>query len=169
MTAPIIQTPDFTLRPFLAADASAVATGISAWNVIRMLTSPPHPYAHQDAVDHIDRVKDDAWHWLIDIDGPAGSIAVDNELGYWLAEPHWGKGIMTQAATEVLDVYFDATDNDSVPSGYLYDNPASWRVQEKLGFVHTGEKQVHAHSRGGLVRSIRTKMTRDVWQRRRLA
>ena len=169
MTAPIIQTPDFTLRPFLASDASAVATGISAWNVIRMLTTPPYPFAHQDAVDHIVRVQDDPWHWVIDIDGAVGSIAVDDELGYWLAEPQWGKGIMTQAATEVLDVYFDATDNDHVPSGYLYDNSASWRVQEKLGFVQTGERQSHANSRGGLTRCICTTLTREVWQRRRVA
>ncbi|MEM1452521.1 MAG: hypothetical protein AAGI22_25685 [Planctomycetota bacterium] len=81
MTAQIIDTPDFTLRPFRAADASAVASKIANWDVIRMLTTPPHPYRRQDAVNHIARVQNDDWHWVIDIGGPAGSIAIGKHLG----------------------------------------------------------------------------------------
>ena len=134
MSAPIIQTPDFTLRPFQASDAPAVASGIAHRDVIRMLVSPPYPYALADAVEFIDKVKDDPWHWVIDINGPSGCVAVDEELGYWLAKPYWGRGITTRAVRKLCEIGFAEHQLQRIFARVRDGNQPSIRVLEKCGF-----------------------------------
>jgi len=56
------------------------------------------------------------------------------ELGYWLGVPWWGRGIVPEAAREVLRHAFEDLDLARVWCGYFDGNEKSKRVQEKLGF-----------------------------------
>ena len=78
---------------------------------------------------------------------PIGSIALhfhsdlaekddEAELGYWLGVPYWGRGIVPEAAREVLRHAFDDLELERVWCGYYDGNLKSKRVQEKLGFVY---------------------------------
>ena len=58
------------------------------------------------------------------------------ELGYWLGKPHWGQGIIPEAAEELLRHAFQELGMRSVWCGYYDGNEKSHRVQEKLGFVY---------------------------------
>jgi RimJ/RimL family protein N-acetyltransferase len=60
------------------------------------------------------------------------------ELGYWLAEPFWGKGIMTSAAKAVTDYGFSFFGLNRVFAGPYATNAASARVLEKAGFEREG-------------------------------
>jgi RimJ/RimL family protein N-acetyltransferase len=107
----------------------------------------PHPYTRQDAREYIRDVRDRVpeTSFAIAVDGEAiGSIGfvlhrdverVSAEIGYWLAEPFWGKGIATEALTAVTNLALAThglTRIFAVPFAW---NAASCRVLEKAGYV----------------------------------
>ena len=100
---------------------------------------------------------DDAKHWInianpttpiknfaIVVDGAAvGGIGVvlkddvfrrSAEIGYWLGEEYWGRGIVTEAVRAVTDYAFATFDLCRVYAGVFEWNPASMRVLEKAGY-----------------------------------
>ncbi len=106
----------------------------------------PHPYTRADADQWIARVaaQDPPTHFAIDVGGEAvGGIGFDvkddverrsAEIGFWLGEAHWGKGITTAAARAVTRYAFESFDLCRV-YGYVFEwNAASVRVLEKCGY-----------------------------------
>ena len=77
---------------------------------------------------------------------PIGSIGLHHndlakgedevELGYWLGVPYWGRGLVPEAAREVLRHAFQDLNMARVWCGFYDGNEKSERVQEKLGFRH---------------------------------
>ena len=75
---------------------------------------------------------------------PVGSIGLkrndlaskddEAELGYWIGVPYWGRGLVPEAARELLRRAFEDLDLQRVWCGYYEGNERSKRVQEKLGF-----------------------------------
>ena len=55
----------------------------------------------------------------------------ESELGYWLGQPFWGQGIMTEAVKEVLRHAFEDIGMLKVWVGYYEGNLRSKRIQEK--------------------------------------
>jgi RimJ/RimL family protein N-acetyltransferase len=80
-------------------------------------------------------------------------------LGYWLAEEHWGKGIMTDAVNAVIARFFSVMMGEALFSSVMADNPPSLRIQGKLGFDVTGVEDVYSQSRSAGVRLITTELT----------
>ena len=66
---------------------------------------------------------------LTEFDGYKG-----REIGYVLAHDQWGKGLMAEAVTAVINYLFDEKDLDFLTCGYYDFNNQSRRVQEKCGF-----------------------------------
>lgn len=60
------------------------------------------------------------------------------EMGYWLAEPYWGKGIMSEAARVFSDFAFERFGLLRIYAEPYARNAASCRVLEKAGFVLEG-------------------------------
>jgi RimJ/RimL family protein N-acetyltransferase len=60
------------------------------------------------------------------------------ELGYWLGEPYWGKGIMTEAVKALLEAAFATGFYPVVRARALQSNAASVHVLEKAGFRNVG-------------------------------
>lgn len=58
------------------------------------------------------------------------------ELGYWIAKPFWGQGLIPEAAREMLRRAFEDLKMSKVWCGYYDGNEKSKRVQEKLGFKY---------------------------------
>ena len=56
------------------------------------------------------------------------------EIGYVLAKPYWGNGIMPEAVSAVIDYLFNELKFDFLLCGYYDFNAQSKRVQEKCGF-----------------------------------
>lgn len=74
----------------------------------------------------------------------AGSVEVsDNgdhyQLGYWLGIDYRGQGIATEAIKSVLD----QLDDRSVTADTLIDNPASYKLLERLGFKLERTNETH--------------------------
>lgn len=79
--------------------------------------------------------------------------------GYWLAEEHWGRGIMTDALNAVVARFFSVMMGEALFSSVMADNPTSLRIQGKLGFDVTGVEDAYSESRAAGVRLITTELT----------
>ena len=116
-------------------------------NVSRWTGRIPHPYGRSDAeafFAHYRGRPQDALILFIVRDGELiGGIGIEiGELGYWLAEPHWGQGYGREAARAVVDHAFMTLDRDTVTASYFTGNAASRRILEGLGFIETGTGNV---------------------------
>lgn len=80
-------------------------------------------------------------------------------IGYWLAEDHWGKGIMTDAVNAAIARFFSVMMGETLFSSVMADNPASLRIQGKLGFDVTGVEDAYSQSRAAGTRLITTELT----------
>ena len=65
------------------------------------------------------------------------------ELGYWLAKPYWGKGIITEATKKVTDFAFSELGLVRVTATVFEFNLGSARVLEKAGFQLEGVLRKH--------------------------
>lgn len=57
------------------------------------------------------------------------------EVGYWLSESFWGRGIVTDALFALVPVAFEQYDIVRLQAGLFSNNLASMRVLEKCGFI----------------------------------
>ena len=60
--------------------------------------------------------------------------ADEAEIGYWIAEPYWGRGFIPEAATELIRYAFDVLNMTVIWCGYFDGNEKSKRAGEKCGF-----------------------------------
>lgn len=66
----------------------------------------------------------------------ANMVENEYEIGYWIGEPFWGQGLITEAVNELLRHAFNDLKAIAVWSGYFDGNEKSKRVQEKCGFIY---------------------------------
>lgn len=149
----------FILRPLEAADAKTVQAFCNNWNIACMLARVPHPYPDGYAETWIAthpalRAEGAGSVFGIDYEGQlVGSVGVERkpegnfELGYWLGEPWWGRGLMTEAARRTIGFAFESLEIDRLTSSYFDDNPASGRVLEKCGFRDVGPTGIWCEAR----------------------
>lgn len=155
MDQPDIITERLQLRSFTLDDAADVQRLAGNYNVAKMTLNIPHPYEDGMAGAWIEthgeiRAAGSNIAYAItlrntgeligcisldDLDGTSGS------LGYWIGEPYWGQGICTEAAIAIIRFAFDDIRLDRIYSVRLVSNPASGRVMQKVGMIHTGTSQ----------------------------
>jgi [ribosomal protein S5]-alanine N-acetyltransferase len=136
------------LRAWDASDIDTLVKYANNWNVAKNLTDQfPFPYSEKDGrafIHHANATKPLSI-FAIDMNGEAvGAIVLEQqkdihrknaEMGYWLAEPYWGKGIMTDAIKQMVDYGFTTFDIDRIFARPFGTNKASRRVLEKNNFV----------------------------------
>ena len=110
----------------------------------------PHPYSLQDAKSFISSILESRHITVFAIatrSEAIGSIGLTPgidvhrytaEMGYWLAEPFWGRGIMTRAVKSLTDYAIEDLKLHRVFAEPYTCNPASARVLEKAGFTCEG-------------------------------
>lgn len=60
------------------------------------------------------------------------------EIGYWIGEPYWGRGIATLAVARITRYAFSHFSLARLYAHVFEGNPASERVLQKCGYVHEG-------------------------------
>lgn len=164
----ILATKRLTLRPVLPPDAGDIAFWIANPKVAMNLSRLPWPYTESDADSWIAGLgagRDDLVFGIhrerligvVSIEDRGGSLP---ELGYWLAEPCWGHGYMTEAATALVAHAFATRAWDGLSSAAFEDNRASLAVQHKLGFRVTGRCLLTSNPRAAKVQSLKTQLSR---------
>lgn len=139
------------IRPWRDADADALARHANDREIWRNLRDAfPHPYGLDDARRFLAMVaaQDPTTFFAIEVDGEAaGGIGLSlhgdverlsAELGYWLARPHWGRGIMSAAIRAFTRDRMDIHGLVRVYAVPFAHNLASARALEKAGFQCEG-------------------------------
>jgi RimJ/RimL family protein N-acetyltransferase len=70
------------------------------------------------------------------------------EIGYWVAEPFWGRGVATSALIAATEYAFSQLHMIRVQARVFSNNPASARVLEKAGFQFEGTMRKSVLKRG---------------------
>jgi RimJ/RimL family protein N-acetyltransferase len=86
------------------------------------------------------------------------------ELGYSIAVPHWGKGLVPEAARAVVDWGFEEYGLAKVYATADLRNVRSHRVMEKLGMVREGVLRSHAKVRGERRDEVVYGLLREEWE-----
>ncbi len=146
-----IQIGEYELRSWELGDYRSLAKYANNWNIwINLRDAFPHPYSDNHAKEFIRRVRSRRPETSFAIsasDEVIGVISVyprediakrSAEIGYWLGEPFWGKGITTMAVGAITSWAFATFDLVRVYASVFEWNPGSARVLEKNGFVLEG-------------------------------
>jgi ribosomal-protein-alanine N-acetyltransferase len=146
-----IPTSFGAIRPWSSADAAAMvkyANNRRIW--LNLRDAFPHPYSEDNARAFLEIVEhqNPTTFFAIATDEEAiGGIGIvikqdvhrlTAELGYWLAEPYWGKGLMTEAVFRFTEYAFERFDLRRIYAEPYAGNAASSRVLEKAGFTLEG-------------------------------
>jgi RimJ/RimL family protein N-acetyltransferase len=172
-----LATRRLTLRQPVLADAERLARHLDNFAVSGNLSRVPYPYRLADAKAWIrswtpDRPASETG-FVIDLPGEGliGHVGFHPDeqgtvIGYWLGEPYWNRGLMSEAAAAALAWYFAVTTEPAIGSGVFHFNKASLAIQKKLGFTETGHSYRLCLARGEEVRHIDTRLTRETWEGR---
>lgn len=145
---------DCTIRPWRLDDAKELALIANNKKIQNNLRDGlPYPYTEEDAESYIGELlnsdKNTTFAFAITVnDKVVGSIGVfrkDNvhfrtaEMGYYIAEEFWGKGLGASAVRQICEYIF------AEPFAY---NIASCRILEKSGFQYEGTLRSNAVKNG---------------------
>lgn len=154
------------IRKWELADAKDLAAALSNKKILDNLRDGlPYPYTEQDGRDYISAMiaadQNDTFAFAVTTDGKVigsiGAFRQDNihrqtaELGYYIAEEYWGKGIMTEAVKQLCDYVFTHTDIIRIYAEPFAYNIGSCRVLEKAGFQYEGTLRNNAVKNGNVL------------------
>lgn len=138
---------EYRIRDWHEDDASGIPKYANNHKISKNLRDGfPHPYRISDAEEFLAKVKRQnprtffALATDAEVIGGIGlGIGEDvhsrtAEMGFWLAEPYWGKGIMTEAVKRFTEYSFEQFNLQRIHAEPYKTNPASARVLEKAGF-----------------------------------
>ena len=149
---PVLQGVQLLLRPYVSADAPFV---FSAWASDPLIAAAAGrtPHTHQQMT----QAMVDEWvaayqspraiRWAITWQGAlVGDIQVTTwnevnhscELGFCLAQTHWGKGLMVEALVLVTHYLLHEAGFHRIALKHLGSNPRSGRVMQKAGYLYEG-------------------------------
>jgi len=133
----------------------------------------PHPYTKDDARRWLDIVvgsKPETNFAIALADEAVGGVGytIDSdvnyrsaEIGYWLGEDFWGRGIATEALIAVTEHAFSTYDLCRLYAHVFDWNPASARVLEKAGYVFEGRLRKSVTKAGQTIDQLMYAIVRD--------
>jgi len=155
---------DIQLRPLELTDADTMALLANNDKMqINLRDELPLPYTSENARSFIASTQQQqpALHFAIEFNGQfAGvvglllhleSVLKSAELGYWIGEPYWGKGIATQVLQSMTQLGFSRLQLNRIFAGVFEWNKAGIHVLEKCGYQLEGISYKHIRKNGQLV------------------
>ena len=157
------------IREWKESDASSLASVLSNKKILENLRDGvPYPYTEQDALNYIQAMKNsdknDVFVFAVVADDKVvGNVGADRqenvhrrtaELGYYLGEEYWGRGIMTEAVKKTCAYIFEHSDIIRIFAETYADNVGSCRVLEKAGFTCEGVLR-KAAEKSGVIKDVK--------------
>lgn len=174
-----LKTERLRLRPPTLADAPAIQRLASQPEIARTTLNIPHPYPDGGAEQFLRDVAIPGWERetpdytfavircaddeLMGVIGLHCGTYQRAELGYWIGVPYWNQGYATEAARRVIQFGFEKTDLNRIWAGHFTFNPASRRVQEKVGMTFEGVLRQNYIKDGQFVDSGICSILREEW------
>lgn len=138
---------DFKLRPWTPADIDSLVKYADNMKIASNMADVfPHPYTREKGMAFIEMANQSSPPNIlaIEVNGeaaggigihPQGDIYRKNaEMGYWLAETYWGKGIISKATVHMVDYGFEHWDITRIYARPFGRNIGSQKALEKAGF-----------------------------------
>ena len=157
-----IATRRLVLRSPIRGDVPELVRLADNKRIADMLARLPSPYTRADAIAFIEifAQRADERPYAITLNGALIGVVGFTfregrppELGYWLGEPHWGQGFMTEAAKALVEEAQSTGLFRLIGARALAENEASLHLLEKLGFKRVG-KITEEGAGGGPARRI---------------
>lgn len=151
------------IRPWSIEDAEGICKIINNKKVLDNLRDGiPFPYTIEDAKEFITAMlsadPNTTYAFAIIFDnnivGSIGAFRQSNihfrtaEVGYYIGEPYWGKGLATSAIKQLCQYIFQETDIIRLFAEPFANNKASCRILEKSGFEYEGTLRKNAVKNG---------------------
>lgn len=147
----LLDLGDLSVRSWRKDDLKALVRHANNAKIAANLRDQfPHPYTRRDAIDFLDyaQVQEPESSFAIEYGGEAaGGVGfqlgrdiarISAEMGYWLGEEFWGRGLATRAVKAAADWAFDNYTLTRVFAMAFAHNAGSIRVLEKAGFEREG-------------------------------
>jgi RimJ/RimL family protein N-acetyltransferase len=159
------------IRPFSETDIESLAARINNRNVAANMLLIPHPYTLADARSFLTTCfsESECSNFAIaDNTGVIGGIGLKRavpgfqdvqahvaEIGYWLAEEYWNRGIATEAVVAFTEWGFRALGLRRICAAVFARNAASARVLEKAGYEYEGRERDRYFRDGAFMDGLR--------------
>ncbi len=156
--------PNCEVRSWKTSDATSLTLHANNWKIwLNLRDAFPHPYTLKDARAFIRAALKDRPECLFAIairGGAVGGIGfalhrdverVSAEIGYWLGEEFWGRGITTAALKAVTDYAIQTHGLTRLYAVPFEWNAASFRVLEKAGYSLEGRMHRSAIKDGKVI------------------
>lgn len=175
-TPTTIETDRLRLRRPAAKDIPNIVEYANNPNVNRWTLNMPYPYEEKDAITWISMAIDgyeDQSHFIFAIcpvpgDELIGGIGLrinrrfnHGELGFWIGEPFWNKGYMTEAAGRILKFGFGQRGLHKIYATHFLENTASAKVMMKNGMIKEGELVDHVRKDNRYLTLIQYRITKE--------
>ncbi|MCW5710991.1 GNAT family protein [Shinella sp.] len=173
---PILLSQRLVMRAPHEDDIDALAHLANNANIANMVARMPHPYTVADAADFVRRTRAGAIgkcvYAITKADNGAflGCCGIEPhedgrtvELGYWLGEPYWNQGYVTEAAHALIDMAFRTRDIEQIDARCRVMNIPSRRVIQKCGFQFQATGMVQSLAVGGMVPVEWYRLDRKTW------
>lgn len=164
----VLRTARLVLRPKSPEDFDAYHALVSDFEVVRWTATWPFPAEPDFTRFRLSQPQPKAGLAAVILKDGAliGSAALANgEIGYMLAQPHWGHGYATEAVTALIDHGF-SLGHPRLTAGVFDGNEASVRLLTRLGFIETGRGTAMCRARGIELPGPDFTLTRAAWAAR---
>jgi len=174
---PVLLSERLVLRAPHEEDIDALAHLANNANVATMVSRMPHPYTAKDAADFVRRTnigeigkcvyaitKSENGAFIGCCGVEPGHDPATVEIGYWLGEPYWNQGYMTEATHALIDMVFRTRECvEQIDARCRVTNVASRRVIHKCGFQFQGSGLAASLALGGTVPVEWFRLDRKTW------
>ena len=146
-----LTTEHLTLRPWRLTDVDDLYEYASVDGVGQMAGWKPHE-SREESLEILRHFMDGKKTFALEYEGKViGSLGIEKyneeklpefadkrgrEIGYVLSRDYWGRGLMPEAVSRVIEYLFEDVKLDVIVCGHFLRNHQSARVQEKCGFHH---------------------------------
>ena len=145
-----ITTERLRIEPFTGTEAAELSSLMNDAEIASMMATIPHPFTEPQAAAWLaerpfQHSMDSGFGAKISLYNGTliGFVGIGGEpvnTAYALGRAHWGQGYATEAMRGFLDHTIQTFGLKEITAGVMFDNPASQRVLDKLGFDKVGEK-----------------------------
>jgi len=176
-----LETPRLILRRAMREDAEPMFRNwASDTEVTKFLTWPAYKRA-ENAYPILDMwireyEKPDFYQWMIvlkEIGEPVGTISVvrlndsvdEAEIGYCIGRRWWHRGIMSEAASAVIDFLFAEAGMNRIVGRHDTNNPNSGGVMKKCGMQYEGVSRASDRNNQGICDIVQYAILRSDWEK----
>ncbi len=160
----VLEFGEYMIRDLSLADAASISRHADNPGIARALRDLfPSPYSLSDAEEFIAKFSATDPRTVFAIASKTEAFGVigffpgqdvyrfSAEIGYWIGEDYWGRGIMTRAVDVFTDYVFRNFEINRLYAGVFSSNPASGRVLEKAGYQCEGTHRANVFKNGEIL------------------